>query len=83
MYPTKKVTLLETCLSMPASDDFFLDRPGPCHVHDQGRGEAAQVESMVEPVGKGCEIGLGVLAELQRLEGFCQGRLEVSRVRQV
>jgi hypothetical protein len=64
---------------MPASDDFFLDRPGPCHVHDQGRYEAAQIESMVEPVGKGCEIGLSVLAELQRLEGSSQGGLEVAQ----
>jgi hypothetical protein len=64
---------------MPASDDFFLDWPSPRHVHYEGCDEAAQVEALVESVGKCCEIGLGVLAELQCLEGSSQRGLEIAQ----
>jgi len=49
-----------------------LDWPRPRNVHDEGCDEAAQVEALVKSVGKYWEIGLGVLAELQRHEGSSQ-----------
>ncbi len=64
---------------MTASDDFFLDWPSSRHVHDEGCDKAAQVEALVESVGKCCEIGLGLLAELQRLEGSSQRDLEIAQ----
>jgi hypothetical protein len=64
---------------MPASDDFSLDWSSPCHIDDEGGDQVAQVEALVEPVGKGSKIGLGVLAELQSLEGPSQRGLEVAQ----
>jgi hypothetical protein len=63
---------------MPASDPFFRYRPGSRHINDEGGDQVAQVESVVEAVGEGCEVGLGVLAELQRLVGAGQHGLEVA-----
>jgi hypothetical protein len=64
---------------MPAPDSFFRYRPGSRHINDESGDQVAQVESMVEPVGKGCEVGLGVLAKLQRLVGAGQRGLEVAQ----
>jgi hypothetical protein len=66
---------------MPASDPFFGYRPGSRHINDEGGDQVAQVESMVEPVGEGCEVGLGVFAEFQRLVGAGQHGLEVAQHR--
>lgn len=35
-------------LSIPASDDFFLDGASSGRVHDEGRDEATQVEAPIE-----------------------------------
>lgn len=63
---------------MPAPDDFFSNRFGPSHIADEVGQQAAQVKAAVEPVGKGGQVALGVLAVLQRLEGARQRGLEVS-----
>ena len=62
---------------MPASDHFFRHRLGPRCVNDEPDDQVAQVEPVVEPVGEGAEVGLGVLAVLQRLEGARHHGLEV------
>lgn len=65
---------------MPASNHFFRHRLGPHCVKDESDDHVAQVELVVEPVGnKGCELGLGVLAILQRLEGTRNHSLEVAQ----
>ncbi len=64
---------------MPISEPFFRYRTGSSHINDDIGDQFAQLESMVEPVRKGCEVGLGVLAELQRLAGACQRGLDVAQ----
>ena len=64
---------------MSASDHLFRHRLGPRRVNDEVRDQVAQVESVVEPVGEGAEVGLAVLAVLQRLEGARHHGLEVSQ----
>jgi len=51
------------------SKRFLRHRLGPRRVNGEGVDQAAQVKSVVEPVSECAEVGLGVLAVLQRLEG--------------
>jgi hypothetical protein len=64
---------------MPTSDHFFRHRPSPRCVNDEPDEQVAQVEPVVEPVGEGAEVGLGVLAVLQRFEGARHHGLEVTK----
>jgi hypothetical protein len=64
---------------MSTSDHFFRRRLGPRHVNDELGDHLAQIEPMVEPVGEGAEVGLGVLAVLQRLEGARHHGLQVAQ----
>ena len=72
-------TRSETYLSMPASDDLFRHRLGPRRLNDEVGYQVAQVEPVVEPIGEGAEVGLGVLAVLQRFEGGRHRGLEVAQ----
>lgn len=49
------------------SKRFLRHRLGPRRVNGEGVDQAAQVKSVVEPVSECAEVGLGVLAVLQRL----------------
>jgi hypothetical protein len=62
---------------MPVSDQFLRHRLGPRCVNDEPDDQVAQVEQVVEPVGEGTEVGLGVLEVLQRFEGARHHGLEV------
>ena len=64
---------------MPASDRSFRHWFGPRHVNDERGDQVAKVESVVEPICEGAEVGLGVLAVLQRLEGTRHNGLEVAQ----
>ncbi len=64
---------------MPTSDHFFRHRTGPRCVNDEPDDQVAQVEPAVEPVGECAEVGLGVLAVLQRFEGARHHGLEVAQ----
>lgn len=63
---------------MPTADAIFRQRLGLGHIDDEAGDEAAQVESVIEPVRKGIKVGLGVFAELQRLEGTGQHGLQIA-----
>ncbi len=64
---------------MPTSDHSFRCRLGPRHVNDEVGDQVAHVEPMIEPIGEGAEVGLGVLAVLQRLEGARHHGLKVAQ----
>ena len=64
---------------MPPSDHFFRHRLTPHHIGDEGRHQTAQVEAPVEPVGEGSQVGLAVLAVLQRVKRAGQRGLEVAQ----
>ena len=64
---------------MSASDRFFRHWLGPRRVNDELGDHLAQVESGVEPVSEGAEVGRGVFAVLQRLEGARHHDLEVCQ----
>jgi hypothetical protein len=55
---------------MSLTDAFFSYWSGSHHVNDEGGDQVVQAESMVEPLGVGREVGLGLLAELQRFVCF-------------
>ena len=64
---------------MPTSDGSFCCRFGPRDVDDERGDHVSQVEPMVESIGECAEVGLGVLAVLQRLEGARHNGLEVAQ----
>lgn len=64
---------------MPAPDHFFWHWLDPRCVNDEPDDQVAQVEAVVEPVDEGTEVGLGVLAVLQRFEGTRHHGLEVTQ----
>ncbi len=60
-------------------DHFFRHRLAPRHIDDEGSDQPAQVESSVESVGEGDQIGLAVLSVLQRVERVGQRGLQVAQ----
>jgi hypothetical protein len=57
----------------------FRQRFARCRIEDEPGIGVTQVEPVVEAIGEGTEVGLGVLAVLQRLEGARHHCLEVSQ----
>ena len=63
---------------MPTPDVIFRQWLGLGHIDDEAGDKATQVESVIEPVRKGIKVGMGVFAELQRLEGTGQHGLQIA-----
>jgi hypothetical protein len=57
----------------------FVDSLGAAHVNDQIDGQAGQIEALVEAVGKGAKVALGVLGVAEGLVGARQHGLEVAQ----
>ena len=64
---------------MPYFDALLGHRLGPQRVNDEVGDQVAQIDSVVEPLGEGGEIGLGLFAVLQRFEGARHHGLEVAQ----
>ncbi len=54
---------------MSATDSFFCHRLVSLRLNDEFEDHVAQVGPVVEPLGEGAEVGLGVVAVNQRFEG--------------
>ena len=60
-------------------DRLFLDGLRPHDIDDETCDQTPQIEAAVEPVGKACQVVLGVLAVLQGVVRPGQGSLEVAQ----
>ena len=60
-------------------DAPFVDSLGAAHVNDEVDDQAGQIEALVEAIGKGAHIALGVLGVVEGLVGARQHRLEVAQ----
>lgn len=66
----------ETISRVP--NDAKRPGPGASRIDDEARDQPAQIESAVEAISEGGEVGRSVLSAVEGMKGAGQGRLEIA-----